>query len=225
MCPPNHSTMKTLRLFLSTAAVVAASLCAAEEPPLRITESFENGFDRWEPTSPANWKISPGNGGHVLDLFDKTPRTKPPHRSPFNFVLLKDHTFRAFTATAKVKTTTKAYGHRDVVFVFGWQDEAHFYYVHFGEKADPHSCQVFIVNGADRTKISTKETTGIPWKDDTWHTLKVTREVDGTILVYFDNMKETVLETKDTTFGAGRLGFGSFDDTAQFDDIEIITQR
>ena len=35
--------------------------------------------------------------------------------------------------------------------------------------------QVFIVNDAPRTKISTKETTGIPWKEDPWHTVRVPR--------------------------------------------------
>lgn len=218
--------MKTLHsLFLLVGVIALAPLSATQKPPKRFVDDFEKGLDHWEPTAAINWKISPGRDGHVLDLFDKTARTKPPHRSPFNYALLKKHTFHPFTATAKVKTTTTAYGHRDVVFVFGWQDEAHFYYVHFGEKADAHSCQIFIVNGADRTKISSKETTGIPWKDDTWHTLKVTRDVDNVIHVYFDDMDQAVLEAKDSTFGAGRVGLGSFDDTAQFDDFEIFSKR
>ncbi len=194
---------------------------ADETSPATFREDFEQGFDRWEPTAAQNWKLSDDRDGKVLDLFDKTARTKPPHRSPFNFVLLKEHAFGTFHATAKVKTTTKSYGHRDIVFIFGYQDDAHFYYVHFGEKADPHSGQIFIVDGADRKKISTKETTGIPWKDDTWHTIQVTRDREGFIKVFFDDLKETVLEAKDTTFGAGRIGLGSFDDTARFDDLEI----
>ena len=37
---------------------------------------------------------------------------------------------------------------------WGWQDPARFYYVHLGEKPDPHSSQVFIVNDAPRTAIT-----------------------------------------------------------------------
>jgi len=209
--------------LLAAAAAAAAALCPlAAAEPATLTETFEQGFEQWLPTAPENWKITEDRGGHVLDLFDKTARTQPPHRSPFNFVLLKNTSFGDVTLTAKVRTTTQSYGHRDVVVIFGYQDPAHYYYVHFGEKADDHAGQVFIVNGAPRTKISTKETTGIPWKNDFWHTLRVTRSAaTGLIRVYFDDLENPVMEAKDTTFGPGQIGFGSFDDTARFDDVVI----
>lgn len=217
------SSLSAAALALA-AALLPPGLLPADEPvaPTTITEDFEMGFDRWRPTAPENWKLTDDHGGKVFDLFDKTARTSPPHRSPFNFALLKDTPFADVSITAKVRTTTKAYGHRDIVVVFGYQDPAHFYYAHFGEKADDHAGQVFIVNDAPRTKISTKETPGIPWKEDTWHTVRVTRTAaDGMIRVYFDDMKESVLEAKDTTFGAGLIGLGSFDDTARFDDVVV----
>ena len=33
----------------------------------------------------------------------------------------------------------KEYGHRDMVFVFGYQSPAKFYYVHIATKADPNA--------------------------------------------------------------------------------------
>jgi hypothetical protein len=205
--------------FLLLLAIASVALADA---PQKLTEDFEHGADRWQPTVAANWKISEDHGGKVYDLFDKASTYQPPFRSPFNFALLKDHRFSDVTITAKVKTTVKSYGHRDIVVVFGYQDPSHFYYVHFGEIADEHSGQVFIVKDAPRTKISTKETKGVPWKDDTWHTVKVIRNAaDGTVKVYFDDMKNTILEAKDTAFAAGQIGIGSFDDTARFDDITV----
>jgi hypothetical protein len=190
--------------------------------PFKRIEDFENGAARWKPTAPENWKVVADRGGQVFDLFNKAPTYQPPHRSPHNFALLDGVWLGDVTITAKVKTTAKSYGHRDVVVVFGHQDPARFYYVHFGEKADDHSCQVFIVNNAARLKISTRETSGIPWKDDTWHTIKVVRKAaDGEVKVYFDNMDQPVLEARDTTFAGGRIGIGSFDDTARFDDVSI----
>ena len=202
-------------LLLSTATAprpVAAENPAATAAPaaVTITDDFEQGFTRWQPTAPENWKLSEDHGGRVLDLFDKTARTSPPHRSPFNFVLLQNQSFGDVSITASVQTTTQAYGHRDTVVIFGYQDPAHFYYV-------------LIVNDAPRTKISTLETTGIPWRENVWHTLRVTRTAaDGMIRVFFDDMHTAIMEAKDTTFGPGQVGFGSFDDTARFDDI-IIT--
>lgn len=202
-------------------AALALTFSATAEP-LTVREDFEDGAGRWKATAPENWRVTDTDRGRVFELFDKAARYQPPFRSPFNFALLQEHQFGDFTLTAEVKTTARSYGHRDIVVVFGYQDPAHFYYAHFGEKADDHSCQVFIVNEAPRTKISTRETEGIPWQEDRWHRLKIVRKVsDGSVKVYFDNMDEPVLEAKDSTFSAGQIGLGSFDDTAQFDNVVI----
>jgi len=105
---------------------------------------------------------------------------------------------------------------------FGYQDPAHFYYVHLGEKPDPHSSQVFIVNEAPRTKITETPDVGIPWKDDTWHDVKLVRRIeDGLIEVYFDDMSKPQKVAHDKTFTWGLLGLGSFDDLGQWDDVRI----
>jgi hypothetical protein len=95
------------------------------------------------------------------------------------------------------------------------------YYVHLGKKADEHANQIFIVNGADRKKISLTSTDGTNW-DDNWHNVRVVRKVkDGTIEVYFDDMQKPVMTAKDTTFAWGRVGVGSFDDTSDWDDVKV----
>ena len=105
---------------------------------------------------------------------------------------------------------------------FGWQDPANFYYVHLGEKPDPHSSQIFIVGDKPRTAITTKNTGGIPWKDGYWHSVKVVRRVkDGTIEIYFDDMNTPAKVAKDTTYKWGMVGLGSFDDLGAWDDVRI----
>jgi hypothetical protein len=47
------------------------------------------------------------------------------------------------------------------------------------------------------------------------------RVTDGTIKVYFDDMTKPVMVAEDKTFGAGYLGFGSFDDTGMIDNIRV----
>jgi hypothetical protein len=39
--------------------------------------------------------------------------------------------------------------------------------------------------------------------------------------IYFDDMTQPHLETNDKTFGAGRIGIGSFDDMDAFDSIVV----
>jgi len=212
-------------LLWTFAWLLFAAPLAAADLPLIISESFDGGYDRWQPTDPANWKILDTPQGKVLGLVQKETGFKPPHRSPFNFVLLKDTPVTDFVLEAKVQSTIKDYPHRDVCLVFGYQDPAHFYYVHFGKRTDDHANQIFIVNDAPRVKISSKTTPGTNWTDG-WHNVKVVRNVAvGTIEVYFDDLKMPAMTATDKTFQWGQLGVGSFDDIGNFDDVRLHGTR
>ena len=198
---------------------------AADELPLLLKEDFTRGFSSWKTTDPNAWRIKEvevdGAKNRALELYGKS-KYEPPHRSPFNMAVLKYHTVGDFVLSARLRTTKASYGHRDLCLFFGYQDPAHFYYVHLGQKTDDHANQIFIVNDAPRIKISEKTTAGTPWKDDTWHSVKIVREVEsGLIEVYFDDMKTPVMSAHDKTFDWGKIGVGSFDDTGLFDDVEL----
>jgi hypothetical protein len=204
------------------AAPITASLCADEPKlPLLVSEDFEKGADRWQPTDPAAWKVKETQSGKVLSQFDKKSKYKPPYRSPFHFALLKDVTVGDFVLDVKALSTHADYGHRDMCVVFGYQDPAHFYYVHFGKETDDNANQIFIVDGKPRTKISTKTTSGTNWTDR-WHAIRVARNAtDGSIEVFFDDMKTPVMTAKNDRFKWGQIGVGSFDDTGDWDDVKL----
>jgi hypothetical protein len=199
--------------------------------PVLVKDDFERGMDRWRTTDPKDkdsvWKIVNlgGKQKHALRVTGKSTY-EPPHRSPHSIALLKDIKVGDFELTVRVQNTnTTAGAHRDLCIFWGYQDPSHFYYVHFGAKADPHACQIFIVNDAPRKMITQHEAKGTPWTDG-WHTLKVVRRLsDGTIEAYFDDMKKPLMTAKDTTFGAGLVGIGTFDDHGHFDDIVLCGER
>jgi hypothetical protein len=219
------------RLTAFAAGIVAClaaesiSLAAERDLPLLLKEDFEQGMDRWQTTDPPDkepvWKIVDlgGKQKHALRVTGKS-KYEPLHRSPHSIALLKDVKVGDFELTARVQNTNKTAGaHRDLCIFWGYQDPSHFYYVHFGAKADPHACQIFIVDGAPRKMITKHQAKGTPWTDD-WHTLKVIRRVsDGTIEAYFDDMKMPMMSAQDKTFGAGLVGVGTFDDHGHFDDL------
>jgi hypothetical protein len=216
-------SMTRLLLILPLFAILAlADAPKTKDLPLLFEDDFEKGADRWEPTDKAGWKlIDADRQGKVFNQSVKQSKYKPPHRSPYNIALVKDLTVGDFVLDAKCQSTIKDYGHRDMCLFFGYQDPAHFYYVHLGKKADDHANQIFIVNGADRKKISTKTTEGTNWTDG-WHNVRVERNVeDGSIRVYFDDMKSPVMTATDRTFPWGRVGVGSFDDTGNWDDVKV----
>jgi len=195
---------------------------AAEKPdwPLLFSDDFEKGADRWQPTDPQAWKIAETDRGKIYSQF-KGSKYAPPHRSPYNISLVKDVIVGDFMLTVKAQSTCRDYGHQDLCLFFGYQDPAHFYYVHLGKKADPNSNQIMIVDGAPRKMITKKGTSGTPW-DKGWHEVKIVRRVqDGTIEIYFDDMRTPAMTAVDKTFAHGRVGLGSFDDTGNWDDFQL----
>ena len=220
--------MKEIVPLIFTSAVVLLSCLQAEdvvsaEPdlPMVFRDEFEDGDGRWTPTDLDAWKIREMDGNRVYSQFKKNSNYQPPHRSPHNISLVNDEYVSDFVIETKVRSTHEDYVHRDVCLFFGYQDPAHFYYVHFGQKMDEHANQIFIVNGKPRTKISLTTTSGTKW-DDQWHDVRIVRSVDdGTIKIYFDDMTRPVMTAKDTTFTWGRVGVGSFDDTGDWDDFTL----
>lgn len=199
----------------------------AEKLPLIHRDDFESGMDHWRPTDDPFWKIvqvdDEANKSKSLRVTGKS-KYQPPVRSPHSIAWLKDKNVGDFVLTVKAKNTNfKAGNHRDLCLFWGRQDSSHFYYVHFGAKADPHSCQIFIVDGKPRTKITVNQAKGTPWGEATkWHTLRVVRKVkEGTIEVFFDNMDSPMMTAKDKTFQSGTVGLGTFDDHGNFDDFEL----
>jgi len=196
-----------------------ATTCPAAE--VTFSDDFEQGADAWFPSDPSKWRVTETVTGRVLHLLGKSDY-QPPHRSPHSIALLRDRVWGDFTLTARVKTLQTTRGHRDMCVIFGYQDPANFYYVHLGEHPDPASSQIFIVNDEPRLKITTSPDNGVPWKDDTWHQVKVIRKAAvGDIAIYFDDMDHPLKVARDTSFAWGLIGLGSFDDLGQWDDVKI----
>lgn len=214
--------LRTSLLAFCLAIFASMKFAAAAEPlPVVYSEDFEKGADNWQPFDPDQWKVKKTDQGQVYSQFEKKSKYKPPHRSPTNISLLKDVVVSDFELKTKVQSTHPDYGHRDACLVFGYQDPAHYYYVHLGKQADDNANQIFIVNDAARKKISITSTTGTNWQER-WHDVKIKRNTaEGTIEVYFDDMDKPVMTAKDKTFAWGQIGVGTFDDTADYDKLEL----
>ncbi len=214
--------MNRLTLLSCFALLLSLAPAVADDPklPELFTDNFAKGADRWQPTDAKAWKVASINKGNVYNQFQNS-NYKPPHRSPLNISLIKDLVVSDFIFEADVQSTGKDGPHRDMCLFFGYQDPAHFYYVHIAKKTDDHANQIFIVDAADRKKISTKTTDGTPW-DDNYHHVKIVRTVaDGKIEIYFDDMKTPIMTATDKTFTWGQVGIGSFDDSGNWKDVKV----
>jgi hypothetical protein len=189
--------------------------------PLVVDENFSSGASHWKPNDPSGWKLFDIDGGKAFGLKTKISKYKPKYRSPLNVAMLKDVVVSDCVLEVKVQSTIKEYPHRDVCLVFGYQNPQRFYYTHFASRMDPHANQIFIVNDAERTKISEKTSDGVKWTDD-WHRIKIVRKVDdGLIEAYFDDMQTPIMTAHDKTFSWGQIGIGTFDDTARYSEVKL----
>ncbi|MFM7058855.1 MAG: hypothetical protein ACKO2P_18240 [Planctomycetota bacterium] len=219
--------------FIPFAAVVlalvftATAVSASDFPPpagmkLVYSHDFEDQQTaRYESTDDSAWTLKKQDGNHLLALIKRNSNFSPPFRSPLNRTLIRSLELQSFVMDVRFQSTIPDYGHRDLCLFFGCQTDSQLYYVHFGRQADDHANQIFIVNSAARKKISLTSTQGTPWTDN-WHQARIHRDADsGEISVWFDDLSKPVMTAKDTTFRTGRVGFGSFDDIGNFDDIRI----
>lgn len=110
---------------------------------------------------------------------------------------------------------------RDVVVIFGYVDDTHFYYTHLSSNSDGRFHTIIMkVNGTERETIHLETSPPAPLTE-AWHDIRVVHEANGSIHVYVDDMETPVMTAVDSSFSVGAVGFGCFDDRALFDDVQI----
>ncbi|MEZ6054620.1 MAG: hypothetical protein R3C02_25150 [Planctomycetaceae bacterium] len=216
---------KARLVALISLALSIGGTVRADELPVLVEEAFdEPTLIGWAATDPDAWKLEEIDGNRVLHQFQQSD-VQTPVSSPFNRCLLRGMSVEDFQLDVDLQSTARDYPHRSLCLFFGYQDPAHFYYVHLGQRTDDHANQIFIVNDEPRVKISTKTTPGTPWDND-WHHVRIKRDVTtGSIEVFFDDMATPVMTATDKTFTWGEVGLGSFDDTGRFDNLMLRGHR
>jgi hypothetical protein len=221
-------------LPIAAGLLCLAEIVHAENPPgipaeykLLYSQDFAKpeAIKDFQLSDPSAWEIKAGDGKAALEL-TRQSNYKPAVRSPFNIALLADKVWGDVIFEADCQQTGKEYGHRDMVFVYGYQDASHFYYTHIATAADDHAHNCFIVNAAPRVKFATEVTKGVDWGLGVWHHVRIARKAsDGAVRVYFDDMEKPIMTGTEKTFGAGAIGFGSFDDTGKVANIKVWSVR
>jgi Glucose / Sorbosone dehydrogenase len=184
------------------------------------------GARNWAPVTPSKWRFP---GDQVILAEAGVERPGP--RRPFEYaVLTAGPRFGSFRLDAQVRLDTPVeISNRDVIIVFGYQSDTQFYYAHLSSDNTilPHN-GIFVVNNADRARIEDQWdpilSRGAPpaISDTAWHRVRVAHCADsGEIAVYVDGSKTPLMTTVDHTFGAGRVGFGSFDNIGRLRDLTV----
>jgi hypothetical protein len=182
--------------------------------------------DNWAPITAAKWRF-PGTEA----ILAQAGAERPGPRRPFEYALLTAGSeFGSVRIDGEVQLdSTLADKARDAVILFGHRSDTQFYYVHLSSNNKSYAHNgIFIVDNADRRRIDAQWNAGrkqgappaIP--DQRWHRVRVQHCADlGTIAVYLDGSRTPLMTAKDTTFTSGRVGFGSFDNTARLRNLSV----
>ncbi|MBN2013514.1 T9SS type A sorting domain-containing protein [candidate division KSB1 bacterium] len=183
-----------------------------------FSDNFDDGnANGWTPLNSGHWSVvyDQGDYAYLLNTSDY---------GDYENDLLNEHSiitnyyFTDFEFSCNARTPEDM-GQNDAAdydIIFGYQNNASYFRVMFNSKNN-YSNIFKITNGQTDTVASCP---GTILQDNNYHYIKIIR-ISGQISVAFDN---TIIMTGyDSDFPTGKLGVGSFNDAAYFDDIYITS--
>lgn len=180
-------------------------------------ESIEAFGQRWSVPSAYEWLVEGSGPGQAVRMLVARPSVQP--RRPSQYALAETAAFGEVTVEAEVKRDGGS-----LILVYAWRDENHFNYAHLSADAaakQPVHNGIFHVYGGDRVRISNQDgPAALPTTE--WTPVKLSYSArTGEVWVEVAGNRLPSLQAIDLSLGVGRVGLGSFFETAQFRNIRI----
>ncbi|HET8550801.1 MAG TPA: hypothetical protein VFL57_22490 [Bryobacteraceae bacterium] len=195
-----------------------AFLCLAIATAARA-DTIEVFGHKWTVLDAADWKVGREGTAQVLRLLQaKGPLPPPAPRRPRQFAIAQTPMWERVTVDAEVKPLG-----RSLIVVFAWRDDAHFNYAHISTDTKTHVHNgIFHVYGGERVRISPqREPPAFPGNNK-WYRVRLTHDAStGIVAATVDGREIPALNAVDLSLGPGRIGLGSFDETAEFRNVKI----
>lgn len=188
-------------------------------PLLQAADTIEVFGHKWEVPIAKDWAVEKQDGTEVLRMLVARPQTQP--RRPSQFAIASDTPeFEKVNVEAEVRRLGSS-----LIFVYAYKDPAHFNYVHLSVDApskQPVHNGVFHVFGGERVRISNQQGPGsLPSAED-WYKVRLDYDASsGLVEVKVNGESFPSLRGIDLSLGAGRVGIGSFFETALFRNVKI----
>jgi hypothetical protein len=208
------------RSFFALPAALSLRLSAAPPKVPPMAEKIEVFGLTWDVISAADWKTEQTSSGEILQLVTARPQQADPRR-PIQFALARTEPISKFTIDVEV-ARSKPKG--SVIIVYAWEKDGYFDYVHLSDdaasKVEVHN-GIFHCYGGDRVRISSREGPGT-LLTESWHKVRVSYNASrGLAECWVDGNTSPCLRGVDLSLGAGRIGLGSFFNTAAFRNFKL----
>jgi hypothetical protein len=179
-------------------------------------DSFTALGHTWTVPAKADWSGS----AELLKMLTPYPDPKPLPRRPTQYAVAQTGPFEEVTVEVEVKRIGKG----SLILVYAWRDESHFNSAHLSpappSKQPVHS-GMFHVYGGDRVRISNTEGPATLAGED-WTPVRLVYSARTHLCeVTVNGAKIPSMRAVDLSLGAGKVGLGSFFNTAEFRKLRI----
>ncbi|RKX34092.1 MAG: hypothetical protein DRP71_08175 [Verrucomicrobia bacterium] len=210
-------SQRRIRSGLFLGLILICGVARADE----VVTNFSDGFGPWTPLHTGTWAIQSEEGNPLAALIEPGTQ-RPPVRRPTAYLFLQGHVWQNVTFTLRAMTlepdtVTK----RDVVLIFGYVDDVHYYYAHISALTDDTFHNIIMKVDGDQRSTIHREILPEARLTGGWHTIRVQHQRRGEIKVYVDDLDNPLMTADDTDYPVGSVAFGSFDDRALFDDVLV----
>lgn len=179
-----------------------------------MAETIDAMGQKWTVPIAADWAAK----GRELHLTVPRPQEQP--RRPKQFALADTADWQTVTLSVEAKSAEG-----NLILIFAYRDETHFNYAHLSvdeATKQPVHNGIFHVYGGERVRISSQiGDAALPGKDK-WVKVQLTHDATtGIVGVTVDGKANRSFEAVDLSLGPGKIGLGSFFNTAQFRNLQI----
>lgn len=183
-------------------------------PPSEYVENFEDeSAQGWVALNDSRWTLGYDNGDQSLYINTSNYQQQSGGR-PGEYVIFNEYYYGDFSFSCDVRSIDELDWYTDYCLIFGYQSENNYYL--FKVSKSSNYTGFFKVVGGQLEEI--QGVIAYLLEDNNYHNMKIIRS--GKIIsIKWNNY--TVINICDETFGSGKLGFGSFDNAAAFDNIVI----
>jgi hypothetical protein len=205
---------------LAAAALLACSLIAADKPPrlepvATRNDTIEAFGHTWSVPVKSDWALD----GGVLKMLVQRPQEKP--RRPSQFALAETKNWQKVVVEADVRPIGGS-----LIIVYNYAAPDRFDYAHLSvddaAKVPVAHNGIFHVFGGDRVRISRPQGPPAFAKSGEWYHVRLAYDaVAGSVKVSVDGKENEAFEGVDKSIGAGKVGLGSFFETAEFRNVKI----
>ena len=190
-----------------------------------LSVDFSEGMGALVPLEATHWEVKGTGDEAILALIQKGEQ-RGGVRRPTEFVLTEGRSWANYEVRVRVQSKMPdSVKGRDVVVIFGYKDFDHFYYAHLCWESNNKTHNIIMKVHGDARTVIMNENLPEARLSAGWHDVRVTHATDGTIRVYMDDLETPLMTAEDPDYPAGAVGFGSFDDVAEFDDFVVTGEH